>query len=180
MKKVLLMMVVALVTVFQMGCIPVIKNSMAVQVIPTEKKVENSVVLEKISTILINEGYDIEFVNENLGLIKTGWKDITKAESGASQIIDGLDVMTGGSKTQNMWYLQIQIKINENDYVLKPKYKMITIEKTLFSEKRNEQEGAFDYERSKEREAIERIMMEINKSINLENDYSWKVVENEK
>lgn len=160
------------------GCINIPKEKSVVQSI-SNKEIENTknkVKIENIAKVLSAKGYSFEIINENIGVIKTDWKEVTDKMTETSNktgLVQGL--LVKGTVDKSYIYMQLNIKLNKENYILTPKLKTVIIEKGLLATNKREEPYYFDLEQTEYKKQIEQIITDINKELRLENNYQWVI-----
>ena len=109
------------------------------------------------------KGYSFEIINENIGVIKTDWKEVTDKMTETSNktgLVQGL--LVKGTVDKSYIYMQLNIKLDRENYILTPKLKMVTIEKGLLATNKREEPYYFDLEQTEYKKQIEQIITDIS------------------
>lgn len=164
-------------SVMFLGCANVPKEKSVVQNINGKEINKNNRRVEKISKVLTQNGYVFEILNENLGIVKTDWKDVTDQQTNTSNKINAFGAILKGTLDKEYIYMQLNIKVDEEKYTLIPKLKSVTIKKGLLVTDKIEKPYQFSLEKTVYQEQIEQLVKHINKELKLKDDYQWVISE---
>lgn len=132
-------------------------------------------IMNATAMVFMDNGFDIMFMNENLGIINTNWRDTTsKSEKNINSLGNLSRALGGGITTDTNTRMQIQFKLNENEYKLLPKLQRTSTQKgglTSGTQSTNEMKIKEDSDYGK---LIEKITSDINTLLGIENAYYWE------
>lgn len=116
MKRISVLIVVSFLAFFLISCTTF--NQTKFVGIDYQKEVEKGKAIDAIAKVLLNNGFDIENINENYGMITTGWKDLHTEGKNI-----GLTLLTGSRASSTIYSdgLKLTFQLTEFGYKVYPK-----------------------------------------------------------
>jgi hypothetical protein len=155
-----------------LGCSTTITTRMVIQ--PTTLDPKD--VIDAITYVLTDNGFDIAFVNENHGLINTTWRPIQSGSDTAASVFSALGSALSHDHPAYSTYsraMMISVQLLEGEYKVVPKVKH---KETRTSAWVSSSEDSIEYPKpdSDEGKLVMKIIKEINYTLNIPNDYHWE------
>lgn len=120
MKKLLLSLTV-IFTLLAAGCTTL--NVTKFIEIDYQKEVDKGAVIDAISYVLLDNGFEIENINETYGMITTGWKDLHTETRNI-----GLTLLTASKYSSTLYSdaVKLTFRLTESGYTVYPKQSRIS------------------------------------------------------
>ncbi len=162
----------AVLIVIAVGCSTTITTRMVIQ--PTT--LDQKDILDAITYVLTDNGFDIAFVNETHGLINTAWRPIQSGADTAASVFSALGSALSNDHPAYSTYsraMMISVQLLEGEYKVVPKVKH---KQTRTSAWVSSSEDTIEYPKpdSDEGKLVMKIINEINTALNIPNDYYWE------
>ncbi len=136
---------------------------------------KNRDMLDAITYVLIENGFEIAMINESYGLVNTSYR---KVISGTDTALSVVSIFAAAmSKTSSSYStfereMMISIQVLDNGYKVIPKIKRISNTRSLFS---TSSQDNVEYPTSDSAEGglVNKIIHEINHQLRIIDDYEW-------
>jgi hypothetical protein len=158
--------------VLVVGCSTTITTRMVIQ--PTT--LDQKDIIDAITHVLTDNGFDIAFVNENHGLVSTTWRPIQSGADTAASVFSALGSAFSSNHSAYSTFsraMMISFQLLEGEYKVVPKVKH---KETRTSSWVSSSEDSIEYPKpnSDEGKLVMKIINEINTTLNIPNDYFWE------
>jgi hypothetical protein len=104
------------------------------------QKLDNKEILNAITYVLVNNGFDIALMNEKYGLVNTNYRTVVSGTDTALSVVSALaSAMSRGPSSYNTFgrELMISIQITEDGYKVIPKVMHVSKTTSMFSTSSN-------------------------------------------
>lgn len=161
------------------GCAPqtaMLRTKSCAQTLPSSTETKKT--LDVIAGVLVNNGFEITMVNETVGIVTTGWRDVTTGgEQRTNTTMAVLSALGGGAYNTTNKQMQVNARVRLEGYQLTPRLREIrTANSGYLSGAQNARDIPFE-ESSAHGVLIERIVKEINDLLHVPSGFAWVVKE---
>jgi hypothetical protein len=141
----------------------------------TKISIEKKNVMDAITYVLSNNGFDVAMMNENYGLVNTNYR---KVVSGTDTALSVLSIIAAASSRTATSYstfareMMLSFQINDNGYTVVPKVKRTSNTTSAFSTS-SQDNVEYPTEDSAEGKLTNKIISEINNLLRIDDNYVW-------
>ena len=156
------------------GCATTIVTRIVIQ--PVTGTTDEKAIIDAISYVLINNGFDIAFINENYGFINSAWRPVQSGADTAASVLSIVgSAMSRGPSSYSTYsremMISFQIFANEYHVIAKLKRKSNTTSVYGGSSREDVEYPTAD---SSEGKLVAKIIREIDRLLSLADDFQWK------
>jgi hypothetical protein len=156
------------------GCATTIVTRVVIQ--PVQDMTDTKSMIDAITYVLTNNGFDVAFINEKYGLINSDWRPIQSTADTAASVISILgSAMSKGPSSYSTYSrdMMISFQIFANEYHVIPKLKRKT-NTTSFYGGSNREDVEYPTADSNEGKLVTKIISEINRLLRVPDDIQWE------
>lgn len=169
MKKVMIM----ITCILFLGCATTITTRKITQ--NTDIKLGKKEVMDAITLVLFNNGFDVAMMNENYGLINTNYRIVNSGTDTALSVLNIVASSLSHNPSSYSIYsreLMLTFQITNEGYIVIPKVKKIENSSSAFGHS-SQDNIEYPVENSAEGKLTDKIITEINKMLGIENSFMW-------
>ena len=161
----------AITAVLFIGCATTITTRMVTQ--PAPNTIDTQTLLDAVTFVLVDNGFDIRMVNQSFGLVTTEWRPVNSGSDTAANILGAFSAgMSGGPMTTYSRVMMFQIQITNAGYTLVPKVMRSAKTSSMYGNS-SDQNVEYPSADQPEGQLAEKIIEEINQLLGLPDTYTW-------
>lgn len=160
-------------TVLLAGCATTITTRMVTQPYSIDDKKK---VLDAITFVLSENGFDIAMMNDAYGICNTTWRPVhSGADTAASILSIAASAMSRGPSSYSTFSreMMISVQLLENGYKIIPKVKRVSSTTSLFATTERD-DITYPTQSSDEGKLINKLISEINALLGIPDNYFWE------
>lgn len=156
------------------GCATTIVTRVVVQ--PVQEATDTKSIIDAITYVLTNNGFDVAFINEKYGIIKSDWRPIQSTADTAASVLSivGSAISKGPSSYSTYSRdMMISFQLFTSEYHVIPKMKRKTNTTSFYGGSSRENVEYPEADSNEGKLAI-KILREINRLLNVSDDIQWR------
>ncbi len=168
-----ILLVPGLVSVLSV-CTTTIVTRVVIQ--PLQDVNDTKQMIDAVTYVLTNNGFDVAFINEKYGLINSDWRPIESSADTAASVLSVVgSAMSRGPSSYNTYSrdMMISFQLFANEYRVIPKLKRKTNTTSFFGGSSREN-VEYPTQDSNEGKLVRKIVSEINGVIGIPNNIRWE------
>lgn len=133
-------------------------------------------VLDAITFVLSDNGFDIAMVNETYGICNTAWRPVQSGADTAATILSiTASALSRGPSSYSTFSreMMISVQLLENGYKIIPKVKRISSTTSIFATTERD-DISYPTQDSAEGKLVNKLITEINQLLHIPDDYVWE------
>ena len=156
------------------GCTSTIVTRVVIQ--PVQDSSDMKSMMDAVTYVLTNNGFDVAFINEKYGLINSDWRPIQSSADTAASVLSIVgSAMSRGPSSYSTYSrdMMISFQLFSNEYHVIPKLKRKSNTTSFYggSIRENIEYPTAD---SNEGKLVTKIITEINRLLSIPDDINWE------
>jgi hypothetical protein len=162
------------VALVMFGCATTIVTRVVIQ--PLSNISDRKDLMDAITYVLTNNGFNVAFINEKYGLVNSDWRPIQSGADTAASVLSALgSAMSSGPSSYSTYSrdMMISFQILDNEYHIIPKLKRKSSSTSIFGGS-NRENVEYPTSDSDEGKLVTKIVREINDLVHVPDDIQWE------